>query len=59
MSLKIIIEDYCDGFRITLKDRECDLEYDVYIDQEDSHKGLKEMFKVLCPEAKVTYKEVC
>ena len=54
----IVIEEYCDAFRIIIKNNPDMPNEDFYFDQEDNKKKLKEALKSLRPDAKVTYKEV-
>jgi len=50
--MKILIEDYCDGFVIIVDGER------FSIDQEDDRSLLEDVFKKVCPNAEVVYEEV-
>ena len=54
----IVVEEYCDAFRIIIKNNTDTPDEDFYFDQEDNKKKLKDALKSLRPDAKVSYKEV-
>lgn len=51
--MEILICSYCDGWSVDIDGRK------FYWDQEDDHEILREIFEEICPEAEISYEEVC